>query len=315
VQLDPLVRREAEALEGAEEVIEDFWVFECCARGADVEFFLNGIPVIVRGPSSQPTFGGPVNHLLVEGRNEIAMVVRPGELPRWTESGPYGPKPLVVPEPEEDVWASLSRYPFGATVGGPDGLEFFRAEWPARDARVVHADPDLVHAARGRKLGWDDRQPACYPVTIAKTGKTGKAFGRWTWQDAPELQLDEKLTAEVLVLLNELRDSLAGGDTSPYIARQRTRLDEVTRAYDLPPGQKESLIRLGNRRDVARPDFGFEPIDPEQLDLRLVAGGRLVECLALDREPVLREKRAKDGSRGLYPLLLGRVGEKLEILR
>src|SRR4051812_3796246 len=100
-----------------------FYILECKAEGCEAEFFLNGVPVLTRGAPRWGAFTGvPVNPLVVDGENSLEVVVRPGDVPSESRTGPFGPKQLV-PCKDEFVQAKLVRYPIGAVVGGPDGFE------------------------------------------------------------------------------------------------------------------------------------------------------------------------------------------------
>ena len=60
---------------------QTFYVFECLARGCVAEFYLNDIPIIRRGSGVGLEYGGQVNQYLVDGTNELTIVVNPGPVP------------------------------------------------------------------------------------------------------------------------------------------------------------------------------------------------------------------------------------------
>lgn len=259
-----------------------FDVLEARADGCDVEVYLNGIPVTLRGPSHGRAFGAPVNHLVVDGVNELALVIDPGPRPSEALSPAAGRHRL--PTDKHRAWARLARYPAGAVIGGPDGVELLRVEYaPAAQSRPVMA-----------------------PRVVEGRVDLGARNGRWAWQDAPRLSLDAATRDEIRAYLTELARSLSTGDTEMFLARSEVRLAEVARAFGRPRGEKEAVIRNGQALRRRRSGFAVYAVDEAAYDLRLCAGGRLVECVADDWRAIVRE--APSDETMYFPMMLARVG-------
>ncbi len=268
-----------------------FYVFECVVEGCDAEFYLNDIPVIRRGPDLGTFFGGQSNQYVVDGENEIGIVVNPGPTPAKAMTGEAGRRQRTQADGAKAM-ARLVRYPFGAVVGGPSGEILMHCDWqaPAEGTSYV------------------------FPRAVSATTDLGEMFGSWHWQGADRIDLDEDVRGELGVFLEELRANLAAGDPEPFIELSRPRLKDLARAYSLPPGQKERQIRDVTELDARQPWWGMQPLDPETFAFRLCARGRLVELIGRDWEPVLKENPDEDGSLGQYGMLVGRLDGEWAIL-
>ncbi len=269
-----------------------FYVLECMADGCVAEFYLNDVPVVGRGPDLGKQYAGQSNQYLVDGLNEISILVNPGPTPSKAIHGPGGRR-IRAAAPGAKASASLCRYPFGATVGGPSREELARAEWfgPAGDAPVV------------------------FPLVVTARKDLGKLAGRWEWESSERIALDAESRAGIGMLLSELRTSLDAGDPEPFIEAGRTRLAELALAYGQPPGKKERIIRKAMDDDSSQPWWGMQDLDPKQFDFRLCGRNRLVEALNADWNPCLREKPDPSSGVGLYGMMIGRSGGRWKILR
>ena len=277
---------------------ETFYVLECEVSGTTAEFFVNDIPLTRRGMGIGHYLGAPINQYLVDGVNQLKLVIEPGPIPSESESGRKGKKTVWTPG-EEKVWAKIKKYPRGAVVGGPDGRLLLEAEWPIRDSRQNR----------------DDFQPQEYPLAVVEERDLGEMFGPFEWQAAPQLALDDDTRGEIEDLLRELCESLAAGDPEPYIKLQANRISETARAYNNSPREKAVRIRQVTAEDAAQSWWGFEPLDPEQFDLRLVAGQRLIQCIARDWNAIVREHEDDEGGRSYYPLMVGKLNRTWAIMR
>lgn len=276
----------------------NYYVLECETHGCDAEFWVNDVPVVRRGPEIGFYFGGPVNELILSGVNELSMVIKPGPTPSESKSGAGGVK-TEFSASSEKVWARLAVYPQGATVGGPDGRELVRADWPIKDEKKKR----------------DDFRSLPYPMVITERVELASPFGEWTWLKSPRLKLDDATRREVLQFLTELRTRFATGDPDPFIRASSIRLREVMGSYEMSPAARVNLIRSAIRQESSQPEWGFEPIEAKELDLRLVGGERMVECVRRDWKPVLAQKPDKEGNQSFYDMMLGRVDGNWQILR
>jgi hypothetical protein len=113
--------------------------------------------------------------------------------------------------------------------------------------------------------------------------------------------LDEAARGEIAAFLEGLRASLEKQDPEPFLEAGAPRFDELAKAYEDPPYKKRNILRR-TTEEIA----GMQALDPETFDLRLAAGGRLVECLAKDWDAILREAPDKDGNVDHYDMFIGR---------
>jgi len=269
-----------------------YYVFECAVDNCTAEFYLNDIPVVMRSQDGGRLFGGQVNELVVDGINEIGAVINPGPEPGLAISGREGKRDRFAAE-DAKLFAALSTYPPGAVVGGPDRKELMRIEWKA--------DAD----------GW----PEVFPKVVSVAEDLGSLLGEWAWEGAPRIVLDEETVKEIEEYLTALQKALAEGDPEPFIEAGAIRLQEVEKAFDLKAGSKAEHVRKVTLRDAAEPWWGLQSLDSGQFDLRLCAGGRLVECVGRDFQPLLKENQDDDGGVGSYDMILAKINDHWQIVR
>lgn len=271
---------------------DDFWFFviEAKVKGCAAEFYLNGFPLTVCSEDKGLELVQPVNQYVIDGENELAFVVKPGPIPSQAESGPPEGKTEaeVYVTGGESVTVSLCRYPYGAVTGGEERQVLQTLAWPLEIHEETHEYPL--------------RMSVRFPV------KTGT--GPWQWEGLPEITLDDAARGEIAVFLEGLRTSLAERDPEPFLAAAAPRFDELAKAYEDPPFKKRNIFR----RTLDEVD-GMAELDPETFDLRLAAGGRLVECLANDWDPILRGAPDKDGNEDHYDMFIGREAGAWKIYR
>ncbi len=266
---------------------ETFYVLELRAEGCVAEFFLNDVPVIRRGDGDGlgRELNGPHNHLLRPGRNELSVVIRPGPRPSEALTGPGGRRrwaPLAM----ASATARLAAYPFGAVVGGPSARPLIELEWHSPD----------------------DGELRPWPQVIGGAADLGPLWGPPVWAEAPQLTLDGRTRAEVHGFLSDLHQALERHDWEAFFAASRPRLAQIERAYQLPGGSKEGHARKVFQADATREGFGFVAPDSDSYDLRLCGDGRLIECVGLDWQPLLKENPlGDDGAQSQYDMFLAKL--------
>ncbi len=160
------------------------------------------------------------------------------------------------------------------------------------------------------KVQWR-REPQSRAVLV----DLGAANGKWAWQDAPELSMGDELIAEARAVLQQLADALRSGTVDQLWALQEVQFTEALRAY---PAQTEAGMksdigsRVSNYRVLSDPVI---PLVEEELDFRLVAGGRVLECVNRDWAPSLRLRGPTTGLEVPYDVLLARIDGKLSVVR
>lgn len=272
-----------------------FYFLECFAEGCDAEFLVNDIPVIRRGDGEGlgKLYHGACNDLLVDGENEITAIARPGPTPTTRLDGHALRRERLALEGVR-ITCKLVKYLEGMVSGGPDGQVLAAVEWESQD----------------------DGQPTWWPLSLSACADLGPMYGRWGWEDAERLTLDDTTRAEVLAVLAELRGSLHGKQLDPFVRLSRPRLDDLSKAYQLRPGEKENEVRRVAELDFGKDWWGMEPLDEAALDLRLCARGRLVDCVSRDGEPALRELPQPPADlRGAWEMKLAKLQGSWQVVR
>ena len=271
---------------------KDYHVLECVTAGCVAEFYVNDIPIIRRGPALGKFFGGPIDEFLVPGENELAILVNPGPTPGRALAGQGARRRRHRIESSDGARCRLSRYPAGTQVGGPEGHQLAALKWqPPKSGAAV------------------------FPLVVSDKVNLGSMHGRWPWQDAQRLSLDTPTAKALADLLTELRNAFQKGSAEAFIAKTRHRLEDLTRAYGLPPGEREAQVRSVTREDSQKSHWGFAPLEPTDFDLRLCAKNRMLELIAKDWEAILRENPDSEDTVHFYPLLASKLGPDWQIVR
>jgi len=269
----------------------DFYFLECAAETVFAEFYLNDIPIIVRGPVLGMYSDGAVNQFLVNGENKVSMLIRPGETPAEARTGTNNEKVKIQPKTDK-ASVRLVGYPYGALSGGPEGTEIFRLDWNG------HPEDEFE-----------------FPLEISGKVNLGDLNSGWSWQEAPVIELNEETRKSIHEFLVAARKDLSEGKAEAHIDRVRPHLRELARAYDSRASTKMNMIRDGLKEDMAKPGFGFEELDPKEYSLRLCAGGRMVQCIGKDWEPLIKELPDPEGNSGSYEMMLARLDGEWKVVR
>lgn len=271
-----------------------FYVLETHVQGCVAEISLNDQPIIRRGDADGMGryYGGPCNHSLIPGENVLSVLIEPGPTPAQAESG--APRARRALEAPAEVSARLVRYLEREVVGSPAGEVLIDLAWES---------PELAGA-----LPW--------PRVIAGRADLGPLFGRWKWQDVAPLTLDPPTVAAVRTLLVDFHAALRAKDLDTILALSRIRLDDISRAYQLPAGQQEAEIRQNTQFYMDEPSWGVQPLDSGAFSLRLVGGRRMVDCVRTDWDPIVREApRPPDGLANTWPLMVAPIDGTWRVVR
>lgn len=251
--------------------------------GCAAEAWINGVPVL-RTAAGGGSLSLPVHEYLLEGDNDIQLVVEP-----VAPGGRRPPRIATAP-----LLASL------------------RLLLPRRD------QPGSELSARGLcEIDWaaaegDVLQP---PVTERRVVALPVKLPRWRWLDA--LPIDDLAAAQPLVaeFVQNLAVSLARGDPEPFLAAARVRFEDLALAYQQPLGELASRWR--SRIEMLHATKALRPVLPALTDvvLRPCAGGRLLECVTPDGQPALRTEPAADGSSHAWPIRVAVVDGRTHIVR
>jgi hypothetical protein len=258
-------------------------------RNLRAELWLNDIPVAMLLPGeADGRVGIPLNDNLLPGANRIGVMLHAG--------------PLASRSSEN--WAAN---PQSDAYSGAATLELFLAEYQVD--QPVHVDgPAPID-----NIDW---QGAAEPVPalLERDFKVAAGFGRWAWQDAQVITAVEgEVRAGALNYLAHLHGMLAAGDFAAFVTESRTKLDEYARAYGIAAEPVHESMLEGLSSEAVK--LSLFPLNPSDIDLRLVAGGRMIECLRKDRTHALEFRSATDGPVIFLPAMIGIAGGVWRMLR
>jgi hypothetical protein len=259
---------------------------ELAVRACTAELYLNGIRLRRQVAPERPYVSIPVRQYLVPGSNHLEMVVEPGQMPSQARQGKE-----KTAKPGASAVARLTRYEEGQIAFAKNGEKLIEIRWQGS------ADEET------------------FPKILGAESSLGPVHGRWSWQDAPPLCLDEATRTEIADVLATVARAFERGDPAPMIDLLAVRFVDVVRAY---PANALSALN----EDLAHwvRTFGSKgwkvlPLAPEQHDFRLCAGNRLVEVVDRDGLPSLRLKPPDEEEPHPYAMLLARIDGRLVPVR
>ncbi len=258
------------------------------AKGCTAELWLNDVPIARITPERTPFESAPVEEYAIPGGNRLEILIEPGSRP------------------------SLGR-------GEQRQLDLGDATVVARLVRFHEGD--IVEPQRGdvlgevrfdRPPGWSG--PRRFPESRSIDVDLGAANGRWGWQDAPLLTLDDALVTEADGVLEALADAFRTLSSVGLYAISELQIADVLRAY---PAVSAPLVREDLDATMALlssvPERAL-PRDPSRYDFRLVAGGRMMECVDVDYRPSLWTGDPS-GEPSPCRTLLARIDGRLRLVR
>jgi hypothetical protein len=252
--------------------------------GVVAEASLNGVP-LARSSAAGGAVTVPIHEYTLSGSNQLELVIAPPP-----PGGTAAPKPL------------LSNGQRGASL---------RLLLP----RVGQA----AHPENARTLAQIDWAPLAdevteIPHTLRQVVDLPIAFPRWRWLDAPLVPDPRELPGPAATFLQGLALGLLRGDCEPLMLAARLRFEELAQAYQRNPAEE-----AGRFRQQIQQLHAAQPLQPDMpaadtLLLRPLAGGRLLECLRPDGQPVLQSPVAGGGSMA-WPVRLAVIEGRFYVIR
>jgi len=252
--------------------------------GVVAEALLNGVP-LARSSAAGGAVTVPIHEYTLSGSNELELVIEPPP-----PGGTTSPMPL------------LSNGQRGASL---------RLLLP----RIGQA----AHPENARTLAQIDWAPLAdevteIPHTLQQSVDLPIAFPRWRWLDAPAVADPQALLGPAATFLQGLALGLLRGDCEPLLLAARLRFEELAQAYQRNLAEDAGRFRLHFQQLHAT-----QPLKPampkaDALLLRPLAGGRLLECLRPDGQPVLQSPVAGGGSMA-WPLRLAVIEGRFYVIR
>jgi len=248
------------------------------AEKCRAELWLNDIPLaLVTEPS--PYLSVAAHMYVVDGENTLEIVVNPG------------------PEPARARDRSGKSLPENASVHG---------RLSALDPGQFTDDPKAPALIRA---DWASGPPGEAPKIVAARSNLGVMFGPWAWQSAPRLTLDAATVAQVEAVLERIRVSLQQGDASVLGRLARPKFEAAARAF--PARSLQETLRqfiAVVERNAKTPGWSMLPLDPAKFSFRLVAGGRLIECVNKDWKATIRSIPPPGSIPMYFPMFVGMSG-------
>jgi hypothetical protein len=256
------------------------------AAGCPVEAQLNGMPVAALGAK-----GGrvslAVHEYVLAGANQLALTI-------W----PAPPNLAVPPQPRVAIGPTWARARLlllrqGQGVGDPNARVLAAAEWAAEEGKSFEAPGQ--HAV-------DVQLPVGFP--------------RWRWLDAPPVGINPAVQRQILEFVQLQAIELLHGNPEALLAAAKLRFDELALAYQQTAAQLAQRFRDHLQGLYAAQALKIVPPPADQLVLRPLAGGRLIECLTPLGGPVLRTQNEDPALPDhAWPLRLAMVEGTIYVLR
>jgi len=252
-------------------------------KGLAAELYINNIPVARVGGNLQPWVSVPVPEYLIDGQNTLSVILGIGDSPSTAEAGLKGKKC----DPGIEIWARIVRMKDGEMAQPGSGEPLLELQWTAEKSE------DLPH-------------------TLSTTGDVGTRFGAWKWQSAEILTLDSKTSESAAEFIREIAKAYTNAKPDPIIERARFKHQEVLTAYPIYAGEDfDEMFREQLKMGSEHPNWKPYELPHDQYDLRLVAGGRMIEAVAKDWRPIVRMENGDFG----YNMYIGKIDGEWQILR
>lgn len=256
------------------------------AAGCPVEAQLNGMPVAALGPR-----GGrvalAVHEYVLAGRNQVTLAI-------W----PAPPNVAVPPQPRVAIGPTWARARLlllrqGQGVGDPDARLLASAEWAVEEGKSYDA-------------------PGQHTIEV----DLPVSFPRWRWLDAPPIALNAAVQRQILEFVQLQAIELMHGNPQALLDVAKLRFDELALAYQETAAQVTQRFRDHLQGLYAAKALKIVPPAADQLVLRAIHGGRLIECLSPLGGPVLRTQNDDPAlPEHAWPVRLAMVEGKIYVLR
>lgn len=315
---------------------------EATCADCTVEVVLNGVPLGLAGLGAHTEFQCPVHEYLVDGVNELGLVIQPGDSPAHWRAASSKSKPAWNAQPADSPLTRAFHGGAPPSPPGPDGAPpvdppvdrdpDWGLEHVVWDVTGLAALPTMSASARlarypvgavaGRdpaetllEVSWgaygefrslrQEEQP--FPKWVSSAGDLGPLFGSPHWHAFRELTLDEPTLASLRAFVLQVRDEIEAGEAEPVLRRSRAKYQEVGRAYGLDPSERADMFRKLLGDNAGAKDWLFQTPEADEWSFRLCASKRLVECIARDWTPLVKGVRVPGKGCFMFPMLIGAI--------
>ncbi|MCZ8076270.1 MAG: hypothetical protein O9341_19295 [Paucibacter sp.] len=272
--------------------MERLLVLRLEALGCSAEAWFNGVPLGRVDGQRSTVLNLPVHEYALAGSNVLELLINPG--------------PVLAMDAGTEAEPALSDGQLGARL----------CLLLPRMGALAHPS----HARTLAALDWAPAEAEVYrsPTRLQQRFELPISFPRWRWLDAPVQAISPALKASLVDHLMAWALGLAQGDAEPLIRASRLRLEELAQAYQRDLSAEVARLRAHVQSHHAAQ--ALKPVLPSlgSLQLRPVAGGRLLECLAADGLPFLRSPgRTASGAACMlhWPLRVSAIEGEFYVLR
>lgn len=265
--------------------MERLMVVKLVSQGCTAEAWFNGLP-LARVTPHAPEAVVPAHEAALPGMNRLELVVGPGS----DVTGAAVLQQIAPHAMAAQVHLLLPR--IGAAVDEAQARTLARVEWACTAGETFSSPTRQV-------------QEAELPIR----------FPRWRWLDAPVVQPTPALTQQAHAFVTGLARDLARGQTDSFMAATRLRTEELALAYQRSPDTEAARLSEWLEQMYAASALIWQPLMPEELRLRPLAGGRLLECLGGDGRAALTTMPDSKGDVLALPLKLSVVEGRFYVLR
>ncbi len=265
--------------------MERLMVIKLDGQGCTAEAWLNGLPVARVTPTA-PLAVVPVHEAALAGTNRLELLVGP-------DSGAASAAALLQTAPHAmaaQLHLLLPR--MNNAIDETQSRTLARLEWTC---------------AQG--------EPLTLPVQRVQEAELPIRFPRWRWLDAPIVQPTAALVQEAHAFVAGLARDLARGQTESFIVATRLRTEELAAAYQRSAESEGARLREWLDQMYASSCLVWQPLPPGEMQLRSLAGGRLLECLGGGGRAALTTMPDKAGNTLALPLKLSVVEGRFYVLR
>lgn len=254
-------------------------------RGCRAEVWFNDIPIGRVGPR-EGTLCMPVHEYLLEGSNEISLVIDPGAVGQPTATAPKVADEVV-------------------------GVSFHLLV--PRTGQVASSLTARVVA----EIDWAVPAGEAYttPLTLTRSAVLPVKFPRWRWLDVPEIVDIEAQRPLVAAFFQAVAVDLLRGDAESFLTASRLRIEEVGQAYGQPVAELTTRLRSRLHLLHATKVLKMNIPSASEFVFRRCANGHLIECLGGDGLPLLSTLPASDGTFSAWPVRIAVVSGCCHILR
>ena len=254
------------------------------AVGCAAEARLNGMPVASLGAG-----GGratvAVHEYTMSGRNQLALSIGAAAVAQ------QAPQPRIA---TAAVWAR------------------------ARLMLVRQGDSPADERARELAvLDWSAAEGSSYETPALRQSEVDLpvAFQRWRWLDAPPIELTPGVQRQVLEFVQQLALEFGRGNPEPWLAAARLRFEELALAYQRPVAEAVQRFREQLQALHVAKALKIVPPSADELVLRPLVEGRLIDCVSPLGAPVLRTQNDAPLANHAWPIRLAMVEGKIYVLR